>query len=493
MSFPPTSPKPYKSRLLNFVNRNYIKINSQINTKFREWGYVIKGGLQDILLPFVWLWRKTNINQVFTGEKKSNASLPYSRCDELIVTVTEKMTVEKDFPLLLTHEFQGLASQINNRKIVAIVGNNKSNDIIPIQKQEEIVSLIKIIVQEYELKKYSNTLIIWIDKFIAQVESVIVRKQDEEDKNTLNNISEEITNQQENLSLINIIKSAIDYFFGNNNAHNSLNGNTEAEVSQIPLNYQEKPLSSLKGKKDTNSLSLNGEKKAPLASINIIPQAKDISNKIINLIINQLTSISNSININSSRNNDPFQIKLIILAAIEYFFSKDKQISNPGISNDNKNDNLNILAGSDLIIIREEMSQPWLSWEDLYGDNDSSYIKNNLQFIPDQHESFEINQQNKIEDSAKKDSDKFLSLTNISDSDVDKIPAKSQGKTSNLINQNSSNYQTNLDTENDIEIEAKVIEIKYEKHFLQVILEKLDQLILWIEEIVIKIIKKFRR
>lgn len=123
------------------------------------------------------------------------------------------MTVEKDFPLLLTHEFQGLASQINNRKIVAIVGNNKSKDIIPIQKQEEIVSLIKIIVQDYELRKYPNTLITWIDKFIAQVESVIVSKQDDEEENTLNNISEEIINQQENFSLINIIKSAIDYFF----------------------------------------------------------------------------------------------------------------------------------------------------------------------------------------------------------------------------------------------------------------------------------------
>lgn len=62
-----------------------------------------------------------------------------------------------------------------------------------------------------------------------------------------------------------------------------------------------------------------------MVNINIIPQAKNISNKIINLTINQLANISNSININSNKNNDPFQIKLIILAAIEYFFSKDKK------------------------------------------------------------------------------------------------------------------------------------------------------------------------
>lgn len=491
MSLPPSSSKPYKSRLLNFVNRNYIKINSQINTKLREWGYVIKGGLQEILLPFVWLWRKTNINQVFTGEKKSNASLPYSRCDELIVTVREKMTVEKDFPLLLTHEFQGLASQINNRKIVAIVGNNKSKDIIPIQKQEEIVSLIKIIVQDYELRKYPNTLIIWIDKFIAQVESVIVSKQDDEEENTLNNISEEIINQQENFSLINIIKSAIDYFFGNKNTHNGLNGNVEAEVNQITSNKQDKSLSSLKGQKDKNVPSLNRENNSPLANINIIPQAKNISNKIINLTINQLANISNSININSNKNNDPFPIKLIILAAIEYFFSKDKKISNPQINGDNKNEKLTILAGANVIIIREEISESWLSWEDLYGDNNSSYIENNQQLTPSQDESFNTNQQKKIEMDSKNNSDKFLSSININD--ADKIPNKNQEETDNLVNQNSLNHQNNLDAENETEIEAKVIEIKYEKHFLQFILEKLDQLILWIEEIIIKFIKKFRK
>jgi hypothetical protein len=40
------------------------------------------------------------------------------------------------------------------------------------------------------------------------------------------------------------------------------------------------------------------------------------------------------------------------------------------------------------------------------------------------------------------------------------------------------------------EIEVKVIEIKYEKHFLEIILEKLDRLILWLEEILIKIVNK---
>ena len=38
-------------------------------------------------------------------------------------------------------------------------------------------------------------------------------------------------------------------------------------------------------------------------------------------------------------------------------------------------------------------------------------------------------------------------------------------------------------------IEAKVIEIKYEKHLLVIILEKLDQLIVWLEEKIIKLIK----
>lgn len=479
MSSSSTTPKPYKSRLFNFVNRNYIKINSQINTKFREWGYVIKGGLQGVLLPFVWLWEKTKNIKSFTTSQKATASLPSYVCDEVIVTVKEKMIVEEDFPLLLNHNFQGLASQIKDKKIVAILNNNKIKDIIPTQKQGEIFLLITSIVKTYEDEHNHSNLILWFDKLFAQVEGIFFKRQFIEEETRLNDYYDYSqgknidVNEENNFSLQNIIKAAIDYFFSDRKSLHNLKTNRENQTNSLASQQQSNNLLPSSDNQENNLSTFQGIVKQSQETIgNIIPVVKNVGSQIVNQGLNQVNSIAQNIENNVTKTNyDPFQVKLIILAAIEFFFYQNKGKNYLNSHHDNSLDSS--FSTNDLFLIEGEIEDPWLSWDDLYGEKENNITINNDDFEEYQIYSLIENQEENPP------------ITNIT----------REKRTSLTIEANNNNQQniqplTNEQEEKiEFEIEAKVIEIRYEKHFLEVILEKLDKLILWLEELVLTLIK----
>ncbi len=496
MSSSPTTPKPYKSRLFNFVNRHYIKINSQINTKFREWGYVIKGGLQGVLLPFLWLWQKaTNINKGFTASKKPSASLPPSPCDEVIVTVREKM-IEEDFPLLLTHDFQGLASQIKDQKIVAVLENNKIKDIIPTQKQGEIFLLITSIVETYEDKHNKSHLIIWIDKLFAQVEGIILRGEFTEEETGLNNCSQGDSidvNEKKNFSLQNIIKAAIDYFFGGKKSPYHLKLEIENNIDSLPSQNDLNSLPS-SDNQENNLPSLSTFQKIVKQSQktleNLVPVVKNVTVQIINQGLNQVNNIAQNLENNVNKKDyDPFQIKLIILAAIEFFFYKNGAKSS---LNFNSNQSVNpLFLNTDLFLMEGQIEDPWLCWDDLYGDNNNDLI------IENDDEESQVYYLTETEE------DKTI-ITTLSKGGKTSLPIEKIDNNNNIsINHTEkTNQSLMIEKEDNITIkkveiqeaiETKVIEIRYEKHFLEVILEKLDQLILWFEELILMVIKIIKK
>jgi len=486
MSSPPNTPKPYQSRLFNFVNRNYIKINSHINTKFREWGYVIKGGLQGVLLPFVWLWQKTtNINKSFTASEKATASLPPSPCDEVIVTVREKM-IDEDFPLLLTHDFQGLASQIKDQKIVAVLNNNRIKDIIPTQKQGEIFLLITSIVETYEDNHNHSNLILWIDKLFAQAEGIILRREFVEEETGLNNSSQGNSidvNEEKNFSLQHLIKAAIDYFFGGGKSRYHLNTEIENNINSLPSQNQTNILPS-SDNHDNNLITLStfqGIVKQSQETIeNIIPVVKNVGSQIISQGLNQVNNIAQSLENNVTKKDyDPFQIKLIILAAIEFFFYQNKS---KNYLNYNHNKSFNpSFSTTELLFIEGEIEDPWLSWNDLYGEKEDNIAINN-----DNIEEYQIYY---LSENQEENSNKINTYKKIT-------TCLTIEKKENINYTNHKNTQiltTEKEDNIEVEIEAKVIEIRYEKHFLEVILEKLDKLILWLEELILTVIKMIKK
>lgn len=149
MSLP--SNKPYKSRLFNFLNRHYIKFNSQVNIKFRELGYVAKTGLQNLVLPLFWLWETTKkINQTFSPTsssvssqlKNSNQRKALVSSDDVINSVNEVINFHPQLTSFPIKNFQGFASRIKDKQIICVLENNKFTDIIPLNKQEEVNNII---------------------------------------------------------------------------------------------------------------------------------------------------------------------------------------------------------------------------------------------------------------------------------------------------------------------------------------------------------------
>lgn len=480
MSSLPDTPKPYQSRLFNFINRNYIKINSQINTKFREWGYILKGGLRGILIPFLWLWQKTtHLRHTFNPSEKATVSLPVSACDEVIVTVKEKM-IEQNFPLLLTHDFQGLASQIKNKKIVAVLKNNIIKDIIPTQKQEEIFLLITSLVEIYEDKHHHSHLILWIDQLFAKVEGIILRRNVVAEESSLSNPSQGDSvdvNKEKNLSLKHLIEAAIDYFFGGRKSADNLKGKIAKNIDSFPSQNQSNilPSSNSQENNPSNLSTFQGIVKQSQETIeNIIPVVKNVGSQMISQGLNQVNNLAQNLeNSVTKKDDDPFQIKLIILAAIEFFFYQNKA-KNSFYAHNKRRLNPRF---TESLLVETEIEDPWLSWHDLYGEK-------NENIAPD-HNDIEENK-----------------VYYLKENQEDNIPNQNITKKENsyLVREKKANIKQNKqynierlnqEKENNInyEIEAKVIKIKYEKHFLEVVLDKLDKLILWLEELIVRVIK----
>ena len=128
-----------------------------------------------------------------------------------------------------------------------------------------------------------------------------------------------------------------------------------------------------------------------------------------------------------------------------------------------------MLFRSEIIVINEEVADPWLLWEDLYGYNALPYSSIN------DHNSLTINQ-----------GEENIELA-VLDVEIDY-------KKNNTIVETKSNLNNIIiqEEEEKKEIDVNVIEIKYEKHLLEIILEKLDQIILWLEEILVTIINRIK-
>lgn len=520
MSSLPPSTKPYKSRLFNFVNRNYIRFNNKVNVKIRELGYVVQGGLQTLVFPLFWLWETTKkISKSFLA---SPSSLPngknlenisnFGNNNDLVLIINHAINKDANLANLPTKNFQGIASRLKDKRLIFILENNKAKDIIPFNQQSAINLLINNLVDDFEARQLlpSNTnfllklfsslnifgkskvepkisedinhlqlsdltfnssinphsIITFIDHLLLRLETLTF----------LGNNSIKVNNKyiieetQEKISILRLIRQALDYFFKTKNS--SLLEDNQQEKNSLTTNDNSDNLSS---KKITIKNILT---KSQETAENLIPQIQETTEKLINEGLNQLNIAKNNLNNKLNNPDDTFQIQELIWAAINYFFTQ-KQFS---LSPNSKKSFLPSFSATEIILIDEEMADPWLSWEDLYSDNfplgDS--IDNHSNFIlPDGQSSIESlrGDMENEEISINVSSEKYTVL-NI------------------LKTEKKSGIKTNSITEKKViveeEIEAKVIEIKYEKHFLEIILEKLDRLILWLEEILIKIVNKVK-
>lgn len=532
MSSPPPSTKPYKSRLFNFVNRNYIKFNSKVNVKIRELGYVVQGGLQTLILPFFWLWETTKkVSQSFVASPQSKTSLPKGKTaenidnstdnDDLILVINNAINDNPELPSLPANNFQGLASRLKDKRLIFVLENNKFQDIIPVKQQLEINLLINDVAEKFTSQKLlsasnqsnfltkffaglnifgkskvdsktsqdvnniqsnnlviinNNSIITFIDNLLANLESFAFLKKNE---SSIDNQNQDIIAETEDkISILRLIKSAINYFF--NSKKNQLSEDNNISNNTLINNQNQENLPS-----SSNTIQAIITKSQQTAE-NIIPQIQETTEQLINQGLNQLNIAKNNLNDKLNNPDDPFQIQVLIWAAINYFFNQKQS----ALSSNSQKSFLPSFSATEIILINDEIADPWLSWEDLYNTeqidtNDDSIVLNNIiepnEIIIEASETIES--VNIIIESTEITPD-ISHQENIS---LDKTPQKATIK-----KKNSQELSKNKKVIIEQEIEAKVIEIKYEKHFLEIILEKLDRLILWLEEILIKIVNQLK-
>jgi hypothetical protein len=572
MSSPSPSNKPYKSRLFNFVNRHYIKFNSRINVKFREFGYVAKTGLQTLVFPLFWLWETTKkISKTFSSASSSvsssltDSSPPKTLTsgDDLIKTVNQAINLHPQLTSFPVKNFQGFASRIKDKHIICILEKNKFTDIIPIDKQEEVNNIINNIsdkltktqllnsasssnffsrflawfnifgqskievkisqdinnLNESDLVLHNqsssnlflpktNNLISFIDSFFAILESITflgdhsisIHDQNisnskgkiingENQDNNIADYSQALKPEvQKKISILLLIQQAINYFLKRGNNQNNLRDNNIIINDKLTLkdkNNSSLPFKDLENNNYIQSIIIRSQDSVE----NIIPLLQNTTEKLINQSLNKLNIVRNNLNNKLDNPDDPFQIKILIWAAINYFFNDKNKHNNLSYNN-------NILPSfseTEIIVINEEVADPWLSWEDLYGYNalpDSSLNNNFFNFIDNNEEIITETQELLIEPSSDCGMPTVL-RREYPHQENDKI-VETKNNSKNIIVREEKTVKLEKETVILEEIEAKIIEIKYEKHFLEIILEKLDQFILWLEENIIKIINKIK-
>lgn len=613
---------PYKSRLLNFVNRQYIRINDEFNIKVRQLKSTTKLGLQTLIYPIYFLIQSTRkvsrlIKNAFrentlklNESEKTNLSR-FLDSDEPIKTVFKAISSSKITQLCPQVTIQSLATKLANHHLVLVSSNNEIFDVLSKEEQKYFQLLIRDLRADYWDKKRIFTIIdqqinsnfpkiythpsqhiflvylFWklmewvqqsqvaialnifgeakfisvsesnhtkniehrktlpppqgiiakIDESIAKIETenlfnyhhlTLIKDNQEKTINSENNHQNFLKeNEQQNFSIQLLIKLAIDYFFGEPKNQVKF---TNEKLDILPL-------------KDTSELTENNSNiilnNSDIISEKFKNQTSKIQIKFKQILPKLIETKSNliiesSINSNKSKidatnheavaidkelelQNDPFQIKHLILAAINYFFNQKKSsLSISDISPLSKQD---LLINNELKLMNNIIKEDWLDWHDLYDQNPVPEVENIENKQADKNILLLTKPpSNKIKLKQKttriKTNNKLYIATKIG-----VISPKYKRKKSQLNQSNSTLTQDKNVTENQKEmiasvnsntvtkndekkveyqsdwLETKVVDLGYDKHFLQTILELLDKIILWLEDLLIKIwhwIKKIK-
>ena len=210
---------------------------------------------------------------------------------------------------------------------------------------------------------------------------------------------------------------------------------------------------------------------------------------------NALTSLKNPENQLATPNAietippDPFQIQVLIQAAIAYFFGQKS--ANAHLSGQN---------GKSLVSSTENMDDPWLTWEDLFIDRSTEVnVVNSTETSPSlplrgmpKRTALKPSQSGKNQKKFQKKS----KITRSTTSKSSKLSLKTSTLTETSVSSQldtileeaietalmtTNSQETGLDAAPDwIETEARAI--GYHKHPLEQILEFLDIFVLWLEE-----------
>jgi hypothetical protein len=493
---------PYKSRLFNWLNRQYIRLSDRLGTNLRHLQVTAKWGVQLLLYPLYFLVQTARMAQKQIGKKtKTSTKLPSANSRaiqkapqdiekvlrgvkplvaEVINNNYEGYNTAISAPLTpsdiipLNHNskliIRGIATFLDTKEIVVVT---KENNILPIfsdEQQEKIKDIVDQVLkfQQRELVinkplrclpkiKYNNPNII---KPIREFWHLMAWIQDSRIARRLNifgesylalNISSEtslVVGQSSSLNhgkfrgyvldIQALMAAAIAYFFGQQK--NTIHGEVKS--------------SHLRQFKQINLLS-NAVKPTTQSNLNFLRQK----------IHGNLSSSKRTIG-ELTDEPDPFQIRAIVQAVIDYFL---------GDSFDNRIDNYNPNRLNPSFNAEE-----WLSPEDIFVQGQGNNIKQQLSHSL----GSKVSQQHK-----KKNKPQNKNRRRIEAKDLPReISSKEIVYNPQLIQEESVDITARKSLEDEQEtLETQATLLGYEQHFLEKILGWLDQILLWLEDFLIKI------
>ena len=545
-SHPPNT--PYKSRFLNSINRTVLRWNNNSKININKLKIAAKWGLQILIYP-IYIGIQTArlaVGQLLTPSTNKNSSINDSYLPSDIDSEI-KQPIDKILKVInpqLPISIKGIASELNEKKIVLVTQENELVYLENNLQEKQLKNFIK-----WELANYYRNQkilksnhknphhlapikinkphvifplnIFWLTmKWIEKSPLAI----------TLNLFGELYTIQK---------KQKIDNDSKSNNTINHddyLESNSYLTSSAV-ITQIDKKISLLESNQNLINL---------FNSLETIPQK-----------IKDITSEKKQLNFQNNLDN-PFTIKAIIIAAIDYFFRESSKYKNITSSNQS---NISLSTSQELPVnnildcaesfsisdsntletlehkdnfrqkplskatIEETIADPWLASNDVFElttDNRNYYSHNNrnnsdqinvsglnsFHILPESSKLSSLNRIKEVLSNLKSQNISFRSVSsvNIPNKAKDNLPQQNSGENSITISSkipikvkeiltysevklNSSNSNNKENQNDDSFVETSATHIGYEKHFLEYILEWLDNTIVVIEESLLNLLK----
>ena len=548
---PSASSNRYQSRLFNFLHRQSRRLGDRLDTTFRHLQVATNWSLQALFYPVVLLVQKAlessdkqlhaqapqNRLQLQTNnihsqpETRPDADTPIQRVLQAVPEVKDKENVNKSFLGFKWFKFfpnqpstsslnssstvtgipkphfppvRGIASQLENRNLVLVTAENEILDILTRQQQEKLQNRIIGEIADYwhywrlATEKQVTQVLPEIDRLLQKLTG---------DNNTTLALPEAMQTQ----ALINHeeVLAFIDASVA------KLESNALTPLSRATLTVQQRSLEIIKVAQTQLDIFLYGkELTVPGSEIQSDRlQIQAIIEAAVNYFFGQRTGkkldasptaskVSQALPINHQSANqdlvavpgseiqsDRLRIQAVIEAAVNYFFGQrtGKKLDASPNQRDRYLQNQNLVA------------DPWLSWDDLFGDfepiEQEVALSTNAALPASQSAGYLQNWLNSYQNIPKKPTSKLVKrqkpTTDLTQSEKASGKLLNRKSTESQISQVGSNkgevVQKERSQTTEIEakpdwIETKATSIGYEKHPLEQILAWLDAALLWLEE-----------
>jgi len=577
---------PYKSRLFNFINRQYIRSRDLLGKTGRQLKSTTEWGVQILLYPVYLIVQAGRMAgrqigqkiervqaKLLSGESVETADQPIEAVLKTVELWLSPQTKEEsstpslqEFTALEATEstrekiiIRGVATFLETRRLVLVTTKNEIINILSEKQQQKLKQAItwetanfkreqrlsqKLALRLPKITKNNPNLLLpvqlfwevmsWMEGgslarsidlfgesnlvtsypgylsspinselvstgFLAVVDNTIadLEKQDLSPKKSLDKIQA-------------LIKAAVDYFFNKPGQQSQLLGASKKQISAaddfLSLPQGELAKQQLSGKNQVYS-RLPQSKNKPVTRVWLFIQT--IGNSLVLLLKNNpLTQKSKSNTAQPSTQPDPFEIQVLIQAAINYFFGKNQGKLRPRGKNQDDFSFLPETERNPAQLPPGSLPDPWLSWEDLYGE-ETPVVEEEQPIYRKELSSAPPVTNLKLPSAAKTPLAPKKSPWGIFNIKVGKSEAlrrnqpevkdlvKVQKSPQNLVktHENTINVAPNLNSfqeSGEDFIETEVTQVGYDQHFLEKILTWLDRAILWIEELLAKIWRRLR-